>query len=135
MAYSVSTRTDTNLTGGSIMNRWARSAVLWLAPGVVLSLALLGCSGDKKDGKGGSPSKHDNGKPSDDKGGGSGDGDKLTMIKGEGATITGKVTLEGDKPDIAKLDADLLAAIKKNDNKDHCLKGSAGEKSQQEWII
>src|SRR5690348_7624435 len=39
-----------NPIGGSTMSRWIRNAGLVLMPALLLSMALLGCSGDKKGG-------------------------------------------------------------------------------------
>jgi hypothetical protein len=62
---------------------------------------------------------------------------KATFLDGSyKGTITGKVTFEGDKPDLAALTAKLIEAMKTKPN-DNCLADTASEdeKSQQEWRI
>jgi hypothetical protein len=49
--------------------------------------------------------------------------------------LRGKVTVQGKKPDLARLTEDLRAAIAKNTDKDFCLGGSAEEVAQQTWQI
>jgi hypothetical protein len=53
-----------------------------------------------------------------------------------GPILVGKVTIDGDKPDLNKLDKDLQTLMKAKDEA-HCLaeKASEDEKSQQAWKI
>jgi hypothetical protein len=89
------------------MSRWTRTAWLVLLPALLVSVALLGCSGDKK--KGGGDGK----KEKDDKGGG-GDDEMKPVPVGSG-TITGTVTLkEGVKLPIEELNAGLKKKIDEN---------------------
>lgn len=50
-------------------------------------------------------------------------------------TLTGRAILQGDPPDLAKLNADLRAAIERQGDRDHCLVGSPEETEQQGWKI
>jgi hypothetical protein len=53
------------------------------------------------------------------------------------ATVKGRVTLKGDKPDIEALNKEMLKAIDANQDKNHCLsdKAPADQKEQQTWRI
>jgi hypothetical protein len=52
------------------------------------------------------------------------------------ATVRGRVTLEGNPPDVAALDRELLAKMDANQDRKHCLAGaSEAEKSQQTWRV
>jgi len=64
------------------MNRWARNLGLVLTPALVLSVALLGCSGDKEKGK--APKGTD--KSGDEEGVA---GKKLKPIKSGSGVLTG----------------------------------------------
>ncbi len=120
------------------MSRWARRAWLALTPALLLSVVLLGCSGGDKDAKDG---KKDGGKPKadsskkDDKKDGGGPAGGLQAIPSGTGTVVGKVTLEGDMPDIAALTKELRDAIEKNKDKVHCLMGKESETTQQTWVI
>jgi hypothetical protein len=57
-------------------------------------------------------------------------------IADAGPVLTGKVTIEGDRPDLNKLNEELRKLMKAKDE-DHCLaaKATEDEKSQQAWKI
>jgi hypothetical protein len=51
-------------------------------------------------------------------------------------TLKGRVTLKGERPDVAALDKALLAKMEANQDRKHCLEGaSEEEKSQQTWRV
>jgi hypothetical protein len=101
-----------------------------LSFGVMLSLfVLVGCGG----GTATTPptDKKDEVTPP------TGGGPKTAMKAGK-AVIKGKVTFDGDMPDIEKLNAELLAQIKDKGAADvgQCLSDKCGtDKDQQTWII
>jgi hypothetical protein len=49
--------------------------------------------------------------------------------------LRGRVTLRGRRPNLARLTADVRAAVAKNTDKDFCLGGSPEEAAQQDWQI
>jgi hypothetical protein len=62
---------------------------------------------------------------------------KLALLSGK-AVVKGKVTFEGDLPDIAKMNAALAAIIKEKSAPDeaHCMCKEAGkDREQQAWLI
>src|SRR5262245_2327126 len=105
------------------MSRWIRNAGLVLMPALLLSVALLGCSGG--DGKKGDK------KGDDKKGDGTPAGDMKKVPVGKG-TITGTIKLkEGVEPDVKELEAELKTKIDKNKNKAAC----AEAYKQTAWIV
>ena len=131
------------------MQRWTRSLVLLVAPALLLSVAMLGCSGGgDKDKKPAEKAKKGE-KPSTDEANkekGTGDetpaGEKKA-VKGNGTTtITGTVTFTGDmdalKMEVKKLDENLLKDIDKaSSEKEMCLAATAkpGEKTEYQWHV
>src|SRR5262249_43423677 len=120
--------------GGFSMRRlttWAAAAVL---PALMVSAALVGCSGDNKTEppKGGG----DSGQKADSKGKGKGK-TKLEPVPSTGTgTLKGRVTLEGNPPALAAMTKDIQAKMEANaqDGK-VCLAGPPDEKDQQKWRI
>ncbi|HKB42367.1 MAG TPA: hypothetical protein VKD72_38430, partial [Gemmataceae bacterium] len=109
------------------MSRWTRTAWLVLLPALLVSVALLGCSGDKK--KGGGDGKKEDTKKEDSKDGG---GDDMKPVPVGSGTITGTVTLkEGVKLPIDKLNAELKEKIDKNTNKNACKQAY----EQTTWLV
>lgn len=113
------------------MHRWTRKLCVLVAPTLLLSLTLLGCSGSDKDGK---PKKKETPSNNDDSGDAAG---AKKPVKGTGTgTITGTVTFEGSEPDIADLNAKLLAEIDKlTAEKKMCLEGGKSETTAFQWRI
>jgi len=106
--------------------KWTAGAVL---PALLVGVLGVGC-GDKDKGE---PSKPADTKPP--KGPGKAKGLEPVASKGT-ATLKGKVTLAGAKPDIADLDNQIKAQIElKADDKNYCLSGDENEKNQQKWRI
>ncbi len=100
---------------------------LLLTATLAACLAAVGCGGGATPTKGPTPRKD-----ADGKGGASG---APTPVASKGwGTLKGKVSIDG-MPDVAKLNEALTAEINKNKDKDHCLKGSDDEKSQQTWKV
>src|SRR6266511_1639217 len=113
------------------MSRWARNMWLVLTPALLVSVALLGCSGDKDKKRGGGDGKKDgNGKKDDGK-----DGDqdgKLEPVKVGGGTISGTITLKkGVEPDYEELKAELKKKIDKNTNRNACKEAY----EQKAWLV
>jgi len=107
------------------MNRWARNLGLVLTPALILSVALLGCSGDKEKGKT-TKSKE---KTEDEEVAG-----KLKAIKTGSGVLTGKVTLKEGvdlTSDIETITASLKKQIADNKNKDVCEQAS----KQKTWLV
>jgi hypothetical protein len=105
-----------------------RRLLVWTSAIVCPALALAVIAGC-----GGTPTQEEN-KPQETKDGGS---KKASVLEGDyTGTITGKVTLKGDKPDIEKLNKELQAKMKEKDEA-HCLSADAKpeEKEQQTWRI
>jgi hypothetical protein len=110
------------------MRRLQRGLLAFAVPMLALSLILVGC-----------------GKPSEEGGGAPATGEKSTKkgkaelepVKGEyKATLKGKVTLKGNPPDLAKLDADIKKEIdKKPEDKAVCLAGRPEEVNEQSYKI
>jgi hypothetical protein len=108
---------------------WAAAAVV---PALLVSTLTIGCSGGDKT------------EPEAPKTGDSGKKDKPKATKGKKeelastgwTTVKGRVTLEGDKPDVAALTKDVLAAIEANkqDGK-FCLEAPPDQKDQQTYRI
>src|SRR5262249_53750385 len=118
----------TNPIGGFTMSRWTRTAWLVLLPALLVSVALLGCSGDKK--KGGGEGKKEGDGKKEDKGGG-GDEDMKPVAVGSGI-MTGTVTLkEGVKPHIDELKAELKRKIEKSKDKNACKEAY----EQTTWLV
>lgn len=111
--------------------RWTLAAIL--VPTLAVSLLMVGCT-KKKSGGGASSSSSSTTSSSSSDGGGAG-GDKKPLESAKRGTIKGKVALAGNAPDTAGLNKTLMAAINKHQNKDVCLAGTEGEKSQQKYII
>jgi hypothetical protein len=122
------------------MRPGTRIAWLVLTPGLLLSLALIGCSGKedikvRKDRrktdeteKTDSSSNKDGAQPAG----------SWTEIKGTGTgTLKGVVTLaKGSDPPFDELTDTLLKAIKaKESDAPHCLKGSKSETTQFSWVV
>jgi hypothetical protein len=108
------------------MRRLLKGVLLSTLPLLALSLVLAGC-GSKDTG-----SAADTEKDKD----GPGPKAALKPVEAKGTTaLKGKITLKGDRPNIDKLNAALEEQMNKNQDKDFCHKGSAQEKSQQEWRI
>jgi len=104
---------------------------LVLTPALLVSVALLGCSGDKDKKRGGGDGKKDgNGKKDDGK-----DGDqdgKLEPVKVGGGTISGTITLKkGVEPDYEELKAELKKKIDKNTNRNACKEAY----EQKAWLV
>ncbi|MBI1918608.1 MAG: hypothetical protein HYS12_28275 [Planctomycetes bacterium] len=107
------------------MSRWARTAGLVLMPVLLLSVALLGCSGDKK--KGGDGKKEDTKKDDGEPPAGA-----MTPVKVGANSIAGTVKLkEGVEPDYDALNADLKKRIDKNTNRAACKEAY----QQTAWIV
>src|SRR6266487_3930884 len=99
------------------MSSWARKACLVLTPALALSVALLGCSGDK-DGKKPGDKKSSDGKK---EGGDDTKGPEMKAIKPGKGVITGTVTVSGDASDsIAEAEKNIQAKVKGGKNEDHC---------------
>jgi hypothetical protein len=105
------------------MNPWARRAWFVLTPALVLSITLLGCSGDKD-------KKGDGKKPKTEKKD-TGPAGGLQAIKLGNGVITGKVTLKGAEPDYAALDAAMTKQVELSTDKMAC---KVAEK-QQQWMV
>jgi hypothetical protein len=60
---------------------------------------------------------------------------RMTVPAPKEPGLRGKVTLRGPRPNLARLTADVRAAMAKNTDKDVCLGGSAEEAAQQDWQI
>jgi hypothetical protein len=101
-----------------------------VAPALTLAL-ILGCG--SKDNKG-TTDGAGSGESGTSEGGGSA---KKPIEAAKRGTIKGKVTLAGNRPDadISNKQKTLEEAMKKHENRDTCLSGSADEKSQQTWKI
>jgi hypothetical protein len=110
------------------LTTWAAAAVL---PALLVSAALIGCSGGDKD-KGGDQPKSTDTKDKGTKG----PKGALTALEAKGkGTVKGKVKLAGPKPDFAKENADLLAQMKQKDEA-HCVANAPKEQvEQQHWRI
>jgi hypothetical protein len=112
--------------GVNPMKRFRFSLVILFVPALAVAVALVGCGGgDTK------KSSSDGGGDKDD----TGAAEKKPLAIEKRGTITGKVTLDGDKPDIDKLNSELMAQIKVHKDKDACLAGSDAEKCNQNWKI
>jgi hypothetical protein len=104
---------------------WAVAAVV---PAVLVSALTIGCSGDNKT-EPEAPKTTEGKKPP-----------KVTKGKKEElastgwTTVKGRITLEGDKPDVTVLNKDLTAAMEANkqDGK-HCLSAPGDEKEEQTY--
>jgi hypothetical protein len=108
------------------MSRWIRTAGLVLVPALLVSVALLGCSGDKK-----GPDKK--GPPKKDGDGDEGTG-KLEPVKVGSGTISGMVKLKEGldlKDRISELEADLKKKIDANKNANACKEAY----TQTSWIF
>jgi hypothetical protein len=103
---------------------WATATVL---PALLVGALTVGCSGDKKD-DGDKPAKTDKDKKKGEKG-------KREQLASTGwGTIKGRVTFDGDKPDLKAANAQMLEKIEANQDKKHCLDGASDrEKGQQLW--
>jgi hypothetical protein len=103
---------------------WAAAAVL---PALLLGALSIGCGGPEK--------TEDAGKPDTKKPAGKG---KLEPVASTGtATLKGKVTLAGAKPDLKPLDEQVLKQMEaKAEDKDACLTTAPeDQKNQQKWRI
>src|SRR5262249_18576677 len=112
--------------GGSIMNRWTRNAGLVLMPALLLSVALLGCSGDKK--------KPGDGKKGDEttKGGGDGVAGGMKPVKGGKNGISGVGKLRKEDPPCKDLNTELKKKIDaKPEHKAACAKAY----EQTLWLV
>jgi len=111
------------------MRRLYRYCLPALVPGVVLLLGLAaGCTGGGRD------------TGEDDVGPGKGTGSppkaQTKEISGSGATLKGKVTLDGPEPDLAALDTSVIDAMEKHPTDSAvCKKGTREEINQQRWRI
>src|SRR5262245_2273176 len=103
---------------------WATAAVL---PALVLGALSAGCSGDK----GGDSSTGKTESKKEPKG----KGQKREELASTGwTTVKGRVTLDGDKPNVEEMTKELLAKIDANQDKKHCVDGATDdEKSEQTW--
>ncbi len=112
------------------MRRLHLGVLAAVVPALLVSLALVGCGGKEEKGTEGKP-------PADSgKRGGSPSGGALKAIEPGKGTLSGKVVLEGAKPDFKKLTDDLLNAIKtKKDDEAYCLKSPEDQRIEQEWRV
>jgi len=110
---------------------WATAAVL---PALVVSALSVGCSGDNKTDTGGGPAKDSVKEKKDDKDKG-GKKKKEPLASTGTGTLKGRVTLAGDKPDIAGLNAKITKAIDEYKDKKDCLEAPEHEKDEQVWRI
>jgi hypothetical protein len=103
------------------MKRFGIRHLLLAAP-VLALLIVVGCSS--------TPTKDE---------GGTGEpkvtGEKKELASTGWGTLTGKVTLVGDKPDTAEATTKLRAAMNEHKDKATCLAGTDEEKSPETWII
>jgi hypothetical protein len=101
-----------------------------LALGLAAMLAVSGCSSSSTGDSGDDSGPKDKGPKT-----------KSTAVKPGKGTVVGRVTLEGGKPDLAKLTEGLLEVIEKKAKEDagiktHCLEmAPEDQKSQQDWRI
>jgi len=109
------------------MSRWIRNAGLVLMPALLLSVALLGCSGDKK---------KEGGKKGGEEGKKDGDGEpaagEMKPVKVGKNVIAGVVKLGKEDPDYDKLEADLK---KKIDAKPEYKTACKEAYNQTLWIV
>jgi hypothetical protein len=110
---------------------------IWLATSASLALLaagiMLGCGPSKPTGDDTPPGKTEKDRP---KGGDAG-GSKTEISAANGlATLKGKVTFVGDKPDLKKLDGQLMQQIEKYEGKAFCIEGATpAELVDQTWKI
>ena len=102
---------------------------------LMLALAfLIGCSGSAtkssdSDGDGDGVGKAPKGLGGPSK-------NKRTAVLAGKAVLKGKVTVEGEMPPIAKLNAEFVAKVEKSTDQAHCLCPNSGpDKEEQEWRI
>jgi hypothetical protein len=63
------------------------------------------------------------------------EGKKEELASTGWATVKGRVTLEGDRPDIAAMNRELLRAINQSQDAKNCLSGPPEQKEEPEWRI
>jgi len=104
---------------------WTVAAVV---PALLASALTIGCSGDNK-------TATEPEKPAETgKKGSKGKAKKEELAQTGTTTVKGRITVEGDKPDVAALTKDLVAAIEANkqDGK-FCMEAPEDQKSEQIW--
>jgi hypothetical protein len=103
---------------------WATAAVL---PALLFSVLTIGCGGGDKT----EAPKTDTTKPKDKPKAG---GKKKEELASTGwTTVKGKVTLKGDKPNIADLNKKVMEAIDAYKDKKDCLEAPEDQKDEQRW--
>jgi len=111
------------------MRRLHLGVLASVVPALLLSLALVGCGGKEEKGTTGGTSGETGKKPSTS-------GGAMKPIEPGKGTLTGKVVLDGPKPDLKMLTEELVKAINgKADDKNYCLSSPDDQKTEQEWRI